>query len=231
MTAPFLRAYALASIKVCHARKISAMGGMAAQIPIKNDQIANRKALAFVKQDKEREATDGHDGTWVAHPDLVKVARDVFDTTMPQQNQIDKLLNSVSVTSEDLTAIPEGTRTERSFRHNIAVTLGYMDSWLSGVGCVPLYNLMEDAATAEISRAQLWQWLHHEAKFENGRTIDVEMVRQTIAAEMELRMIRAGSVVNRIPEAAELIEKLVTEPELSEFLTLDAYDKLVSEGK
>ncbi|VDK25944.1 unnamed protein product, partial [Anisakis simplex] len=161
MTAPFLRAYALASIKACHARKISAMGGMAAQIPIKNDQIANRKALAFVKQDKEREATDGHDGTWVAHPDLVKVARDVFDTTMPQQNQIDKLLNSVSVTSEDLTAIPEGTRTERSFRHNIAVTLGefalsiqmnglfsgYMDSWLSGVGCVPLYNLMEDAAT------------------------------------------------------------------------------------
>ncbi|KHN81706.1 Bifunctional glyoxylate cycle protein [Toxocara canis] len=231
MTSPFLRAYTLSSIKVCHSRNIAAMGGMAAQIPIKHDQTANRKALALVRQDKEREATDGHDGTWVAHPDLVSVAREVFDGLMPSKNQIEKRLDSFSVTNADLTAIPEGTRTERGFRHNISVTLGYMDSWLRGVGCVPLYNLMEDAATAEISRAQLWQWLHHEAKLEDGRTIDVEMVRQTIAAETERRMIRAGSIVNRLPEAAELLEKFATEPELSDFLTLDAYDRLVSEGK
>uniref|UniRef100_A0A9J2PQ79 Malate synthase n=1 Tax=Ascaris lumbricoides TaxID=6252 RepID=A0A9J2PQ79_ASCLU len=231
MRSPFLRAYALQCIKVCHSRSIAAVGGMAAQIPIKNDQTANRKALALVRQDKEREATDGHDGTWVAHPDLVAIAEEVFNLLMPNKNQINKKLDSFSVSSTDLTAIPEGTRTEHGFRHNISVTLGYMDSWLRGIGCVPLYNLMEDAATAEISRAQLWQWLHHEAKLEDGRTIDVNMVRQTIAAETERRMIRAGSVVNRLPEAAELLEKFVTEPELSDFLTLDAYDRLVSEGK
>ncbi|KAK0411957.1 hypothetical protein QR680_005943 [Steinernema hermaphroditum] len=231
MTAPFLRAYALQTIKTCHHRKIFAMGGMAAQIPIKHDATANEKAFAMVRADKEREVTDGHDGTWVAHPGLVPVAMEVFNRTLAGPNQIEKQLAAFSATNEDLTAIPEGTRTEAGFRRNISVTLGYLDHWLRGVGCVPLYNLMEDAATAEISRAQLWQWLRHEAKLEDGTVIDVPLVKQTIAAETERRLIRAGSVVNRLPEASELLEKFVTESELSDFLTLDAYDKLVSEGK
>lgn len=230
MTAPFMRAYSLLCVKTCHQRGIHAMGGMAAQIPIKNDEVANSKAFALVQQDKEREVTDGHDGTWVAHPGLVPIARQVFDDRMPTPNQLKKQLESFVATKSDLTAIPEGTRTEAGFRHNINVTLGYLDSWLRGVGCVPLYNLMEDAATAEISRAQLWQWLKHDARLEDGRTIDEQMVKQTIAAETERRLIRAGSVVSRLPEAAELLEKLALEERMSDFLTLDAYDKLVSEG-
>ncbi|CAJ0588130.1 unnamed protein product [Cylicocyclus nassatus] len=230
MTSPFMRAYSLLCIKTCHQRGIHAMGGMAAQIPIKNDEVANGKALALVRQDKEREATDGHDGTWVAHPGLVPIARQVFDDCMPSANQIQKQLEGVMATNADLTAIPEGTRTDHGFRHNISVTLGYLDSWLRGVGCVPLYNLMEDAATAEISRAQLWQWLRHDARLEDGRTVDAQLVKQTIAAETERRLIRAGSVVSRLPEAAELLEKFALEEEMSDFLTLDAYDKLVSEG-
>ncbi|KAK6053322.1 putative malate synthase A, partial [Cooperia oncophora] len=192
--------------------------------------VANSKALALVHQDKEREATDGHDGTWVAHPGLVPIAKKVFDELMPTANQIEKQLQSFSVTNQDMTAIPEGTRTDQGFRHNISVTLGYLDSWLRGVGCVPLYNLMEDAATAEISRSQLWQWLRHDARLEDGRTIDAQLVKQTIAAETERRLIRAGSVVSRLPEAAELLEKFALEEHMSDFLTLDAYDKLVSEG-
>ncbi|KAE9420449.1 hypothetical protein Angca_007372, partial [Angiostrongylus cantonensis] len=234
MTAPFMRAYSLLCIQTCHQRGIHAMGGMAAQIPIKNDDVANTKALALVQQDKEREANDGHDGTWVAHPGLVPIARNVFDKCMPTPNQIQKQLEKLMVTNVELTAIPEGTRTENGFRHNINITLGYLDSWLRGIGCVPLYNLMEDAATAEISRSQLWQWLRHDAKlevlFSDGRTIDAQLVKQTIAAETERRLIRAGSVVNKLPEAAELLEKFVLEETMSDFLTLDAYDKLVSEG-
>ncbi|EPB79900.1 malate synthase A, partial [Ancylostoma ceylanicum] len=230
MTSPFMRAYSLLCIKTCHQRGIHAMGGMAAQIPIKNDEVANGKAISLVRQDKEREATDGHDGTWVAHPGLVPIARQVFDECMPTPNQLHKQLESLLTTKADLTAIPEGTRTEAGFRHNISVTLGYLDSWLRGVGCVPLYNLMEDAATAEISRAQLWQWLKHDARLEDGRTVDAQLVKQTIAAETERRLIRAGSVVSRLPEAAELLEKFALEENMSDFLTLDAYDKLVSEG-
>ncbi|KAF8385060.1 icl-1, partial [Pristionchus pacificus] len=228
MTAPFLRSYALESIRTCHSRNVAAMGGMAAQIPIKFDTVANEKALALVRADKEREMSDGHDGTWVAHPDLVPVARQVFEG-MTGPNQIGKQL-SLNTSAADLIAIPEGTRTEAGFRRNISVTLGYLDSWLRGVGCVPLYNLMEDAATAEISRTQLWQWLRHDAKLEDGRTVDAQLVKQTIAAETERRLIRAGSVVSRLPEAADLLEKFVTEEKLSDFLTTDAYDKLVSEG-
>ncbi|KAI1717656.1 malate synthase domain-containing protein [Ditylenchus destructor] len=231
MTSDFLRAYSLLCIKTCHKRGIFAMGGMAAQIPIKHDQAANDKAIAAVRADKEREASDGHDGTWVAHPGLVNMAQDVFDGVLTGPNQIGRQLNSYDASSKDLTVVPDGTRTDFGFRRNISVTLGYLDSWLRGVGCVPLYNLMEDAATAEISRAQLWQWLRHEARLEDGRTIDPNLVKQTIAAETERRLIRSGSVVNRLPEASELLEKFVLEPELSDFLTLDAYDKLVSEGK
>lgn len=229
MTSPFLRSYTQEVIKTCHQRGIHAMGGMAAQIPIRHDEIANSKALALVRADKEREATDGHDGTWVAHPGLVPIAKEVFDNIMPSSNQIDKIL-SITTTNKDLTAVPKGTRSEAGFRKNISVTLSYLDSWLRGIGCVPLYNLMEDAATAEISRAQLWQWLRHDAKLEDGRTIDPSMVRETIAAELERKMIRAGSVVTKLPQAAEMLEKFATEEELSDFLTLDAYDKLVAEG-
>uniref|UniRef100_A0A914M481 Malate synthase n=2 Tax=Meloidogyne TaxID=189290 RepID=A0A914M481_MELIC len=232
MTSDFLRAYSLLSIKVAHQRKIFAMGGMAAQIPIKHDQTANEEALKAVRKDKEREASDGHDGTWVAHPGLVPVAQAVFDAHMKDgHNQILKQLPDFFTDNQRLTSPPEGVRTEAGFRRNISITLGYLDSWLRGTGCVPLYNLMEDAATAEISRAQLWQWLRHEARLEDGRTVDPQLVKMTIASETERRLVRAGSVVNRIPEASELLEKFVLEPELSDFLTLDAYDKLVSEGK
>ncbi|CAJ0581900.1 unnamed protein product, partial [Mesorhabditis spiculigera] len=229
MTSPFLRAYSLEVIKTCHQRGIHAMGGMAAQIPIRGDAAANQKALAMVRADKEREATDGHDGTWVAHPGLVPLAKEVFDGVMQSPNQIEKTLNWAA-TKEDLTAVPKGARSEAGFRRNVAVNLGYMDSWLRGVGCVPLYNLMEDAATAEISRAQLWQWVRHDAKLDDGRAIDSKLVKDTINAELEKRLIRAGSVVNRLPEAAELLEQFVCEDKLSDFLTLAAYDKLVSEG-
>ena len=149
---------------------------------------------------------------------------------MKDSNQIQKQLTNFNTTNKELTAIPEGTRTEAGFRHNINVTLGYLDSWLRGVGCVPLYNLMEDAATAEISRAQLWQCMRHDAKLEDGRVIDANMIKQTIAAETERRLIRAGSVVSKLPEAAELLERFATEEHMSDFLTLSAYDKLVSEG-
>ncbi|KAL3087146.1 hypothetical protein niasHS_005385 [Heterodera schachtii] len=231
MTSDFLRAYTLLSIKIAHQRNIFAMGGMAAQIPIKHDMAANETALGAVRKDKEREASDGHDGTWVAHPGLVPIAREVFDQIMQGPNQIGKQLQSFETDNKRLTMAPEGVRTEAGFRRNISITLGYMDNWLRGIGCVPLYNLMEDAATAEISRTQLWQWARHEARLEDGRTVDPQLVKMTIASETERRLVRAGSVVNRIPEASELLEKFVLEPELSDFLTLDAYDKLVSEGK
>uniref|UniRef100_A0A914VIF4 Malate synthase n=1 Tax=Plectus sambesii TaxID=2011161 RepID=A0A914VIF4_9BILA len=231
MKSPFLRAYSLLNIKTCHQRKIAAMGGMAAQIPIKNDMTANEKALALVRGDKEREAADGHDGTWVAHPDLVPIAMEVFNSRMSGPNQISRQLNGFEATAADLTSIPEGPRTQEGLRHNIAVSLGYLDSWLRGVGCVPLYNLMEDAATAEISRSQLWQWVKHEAKLDDGTKVTIPLVQQTINAETERRMVRAGSVVNRLPEAADLLLKFVQESEMSDFLTNDAYDKLVSEGK
>uniref|UniRef100_A0A183C2T0 Malate synthase n=1 Tax=Globodera pallida TaxID=36090 RepID=A0A183C2T0_GLOPA len=169
----------------------------------------------------------GHDGTWVAHPGLVPVAREVFDQIMQGPNQIGKQLKTFQTDNQRLTMPPEGVRTEAGFRRNISITLGYMDSWLRGIGCVPLYNLMEDAATAEISRTQLWQWLRHEARLEDGRTIDPQLVKMTIASETERRLVRAGSVVNRIPEASELLEKFVLEPELSDFLTLDAYAQIL----
>src|SRR5437870_1718004 len=157
MTAPFMRAYALALIKTCHRRGAPAMGGMAAQIPIKDDPAANEAALAKVRADKLREVTDGHDGTWVAHPGLVPIAKGIFDEHMPGPNQLAKKREDVSVSREDLLGIPEGTRTEAGLRHNLRVGVQYLEAWLRGNGCVPLYNLMEDAATAEISRAQVWQ--------------------------------------------------------------------------
>ena len=182
------------------------MGGMSAFIPIKTDPVANEKALAQVRADKEREASDGHDGTWVAHPGLVPVAQEVFDRLMPQPNQIDKQLPDYSATAEDLLRVPGGTITEAGLRQNVAVGLGYVEAWLRGIGCVPLFNLMEDAATAEISRAQLWQWIHHHARLEDGRAVTAELVETMIGNELarvhptvdtaRYRILRAGGGVN-----------------------------------
>ncbi|HVG59391.1 MAG TPA: malate synthase A, partial [Hyalangium sp.] len=178
MDKAFLDAYSRLLIQTCHRRGVHAMGGMAAFIPIKGDPAANEKALAQVRADKLREVKNGHDGTWVAHPGLVPVARSVFDAHMKGPNQLDNLRTDVKVGEAELLAVPRGTRTEEGLRHNIRVGVQYMAAWLDGLGCVPLYNLMEDAATAEISRAQVWQWIHHGATLEDGRHVTPELFRQ-----------------------------------------------------
>ncbi len=184
MTTHFLRSYSQLVIKTCHRRNVHAMGGMAAQIPIKGDPAANDAAMEKVRADKEREAGDGHDGTWVAHPGLIPIAKGVFDAAMPGANQIARKRQDVHVTAADLVAIPEGTKTEAGLRQNIAVGIGYLEAWLRGIGCVPLYHLMEDAATAEISRAQVWQWRRHGAQLADGRTVDSALIRAVVADEL-----------------------------------------------
>ena len=169
MTTHFLRSYSQLVIKTCHRRGALAIGGMAAQIPIKGDEQANEVAIGKVRQDKEREASDGHDGTWVAHPGLVPIALEIFDQHMPGKNQLDRLREDVTVNAADLLAIPPGGISEKGLRHNINVAIRYMAAWLGGNGCVPIYNLMEDAATAEISRAQIWQWIRHPRGETRGR--------------------------------------------------------------
>src|SRR6202051_5031658 len=176
MKTHFMRSYSKLLIKTCHRREVHAIGGMAAFIPIKNDSIANQTAMDQVRADKEREATDGHDGTWVAHPGLVALAKEVFDRHMPKPNQIERKLADFNCTAADLLGAPEGEISEAGVRQNIAVSIGYLESWLRGIGCLPLFNLMEDAATAEISRAQLWQWIHHNAKLTGGRVVNIALV-------------------------------------------------------
>ncbi len=232
MTTHFMRSYSKLCIKTCHRRNVSAMGGMSAFIPIKTDPVANETALKQVRADKEREATDGHDGTWVAHPGLVPVALEVFDRVMPQPNQIDKQLPDYHATANDLLQVPEGTITEAGVRQNVAVGLGYVEAWLRGIGCVPLFNLMEDAATAEISRAQLWQWVHHDAVLDNGLPVTVEMVDTVIADELG----RAKTSVDAqrysaYVRAAELMRELVRAPKFVEFLTVPAYQRVLAEGR
>jgi len=222
MTAHFLRSYSLLLIKTCHRRKVHAMGGMAAQIPIKDDPAASEQAIAKVVADKEREAGDGHDGTWVAHPGLVPVAKAVFDKAMPEANQIARQRQDVNVGAVDLLQVPSGPITEAGLRLNIDVGLGYIEAWLRGIGCVPLHNLMEDAATAEISRAQLWQWLKHGAKLDDGRTIDRALVERIIGEERERAAAKAAS--HRFDDAAQLFQRLVTAGDFVEFLTLPAYE-------
>jgi len=214
----FLKSYVDLLIRTCHRRGIHAMGGMAAQIPIKNDPAANEKALDKVRQDKLREVQAGHDGTWVAHPGLVPVAKEIFDAHMKEANQIGCRREDVHVTAKDLLAVPEGEITEEGLRWNIDVGLQYLESWLRGSGCVPIYNLMEDAATAEICRAQVWQWVRHRATLSNGRPVTQEMVREAIA---EQKNKLKGS---RMAEAAEIYEHMMTSPDFAEFLTLVAYD-------
>jgi malate synthase len=214
----FLKSYVDLLIQTCHRRGIHAMGGMAAQIPIKNDPAANEKALEKVRQDKLREVRAGHDGTWVAHPGLVPVAKEIFDVHMKEANQIGRRREDVSVTAKDLLAVPEGKITEEGLRWNIDVGLQYLESWLRGSGCVPIYNLMEDAATAEICRAQVWQWLRHGARLSDGRPVTQEMVRLVIAEQKS--KLKSG----RIAEAAEIYDRMITSSDFAEFLTLVAYD-------
>ena len=214
----FLKSYVDLLVRTCHRRGIHAMGGMAAQIPIKNDPEANEKALDKVRQDKLREVRAGHDGTWVAHPGLVPIAKEVFDAHMKEPNQISRRPDEVHVTAQDLLAVTEGKITEEGLRRNIDVGLQYLESWLRGSGCVPIYNLMEDAATAEICRAQVWQWVRHGATLSDGRRITREMVRAVIA---EQKSKLKGS---RKAEAAEIYDHMMTSPDFAEFLTLEAYD-------
>jgi len=214
----FLKSYVDLLIQTCHRRRIHAMGGMAAQIPIKNDPAANERALDKVRQDKLREVHAGHDGTWVAHPGLVPIAMEVFDAHMKEANQIARRREDVHVAAKDLLAVTEGKITEEGLRWNIDVGLQYLESWLRGSGCVPIYNLMEDAATAEICRAQVWQWLRHGAKLSDGPPVTPEMVRKVIA---EQKNKLKGS---RMAEAAEIYERMITSPDFAEFLTLVAYD-------
>lgn len=230
MTTPFMRAYSQLVIKTCHRRNIHAMGGMAAQIPIKNDPEANEAALAKVRADKEREAKDGHDGTWVAHPGLVAIARDIFDKYMPTPNQIHRKREDVQVTAADLLAIPTGTITPAGLRTNVDVGIRYMAAWLSGNGCVPIYNLMEDAATAEISRSQIWQWLHNpNARLDDGRPITVELFRDLTAevlGELRQQVGDAAYGAGHYELAARLFDEISVADQFTDFLTLKAYEYL-----
>ncbi len=216
----FLRAYSKQLIKTCHRRGAFAMGGMAAQIPVKNDPAANEAAFARVRADKEREAGDGHDGTWVAHPDLVPVAKEVFDRLMPSANQLDRLREDVTTTRDDLLTMHSGTRTEAGLRENIRVGIQYIEAWLRGKGAVPLYNLMEDAATAEISRTQVWQWIRHGAATEDGQVVTRERVLGLIDDEMQA--LNGGEFAT----ARALFTELATAPQCRDFLTVPAYEKL-----
>jgi malate synthase len=230
MTTPFMRAYSQLVIKTCHRRNIHAMGGMAAQIPIKNDPEANEAALAKVRADKEREAKDGHDGTWVAHPGLVPIAKEIFDKYMPTPNQIFRKREDVAVTAADLLAIPEGTITPAGLRLNVDVGIQYMAAWLSGNGCVPIYNLMEDAATAEISRSQIWQWLHNpHTRLDDGRPITVALFREVTAdvlAELKAKVGEEYFATNNYELAAKLFEEISVADQFTDFLTLKAYEHL-----
>ena len=230
MTQPCMRAYALRVIQSCHRRGAHAIGGMAAQIPIKNDPTANETALRKVREDKIREANDGHDGTWVAHPGLVAVAKEEFDKVMPAANQVQRLREDLNLAAADLLAVPEGSITEAGLRNNISVGIQYMAHWLSGNGCVPLYHLMEDAATAEIARAQVWQWVHHpKGILDDDRAIDMDLVRRIKEEEMQsIRQAVGAQQFETIAyrRAADLFEEIIANPTFEEFLTLKAYDQL-----
>jgi malate synthase len=229
MDRDFLKAYVDLLIQTCHRRGIHAMGGMAAQIPIKNDPEGNEKALEKVRQDKLREVKAGHDGTWVAHPALVRVAKEVFDQYMPQANQIAVRREDVRISQADLLKAPTGEITEQGLRLNVDVGIQYLEAWLGGNGAVPIYNLMEDAATAEISRAQVWQWLRHGAQLNDGRRVTRELVMQTIDEEMSKLKERVGAAhfeARQFTLAAQLFGQMTTSTDFPEFLTLRAYEYL-----
>ncbi|MBL8521650.1 MAG: malate synthase A [Betaproteobacteria bacterium] len=228
MLAPFLRAYALTLVKTCHRRHAFAMGGMAAQIPIKNDEAANAAAMEKVRADKLREVTDGCDGTWVAHPGLVGIAKAVFDEHMKTPNQIHRQRDDVNFTAKDLlNFLPEAPITEAGLRNNIQVGIQYIGSWLAGNGCVPIFNLMEDAATAEISRSQVWQWMRSpKGVLDDGRKVTKDLVKPLIADELTKTPAIVGQAaydVGKYAEGARLFEQLVLDDHYEEFLTLPAY--------
>lgn len=226
MTSPFMAAYSQLVIQRCHKRNIHAIGGMAAQIPIKNNEQANQVAFDKVKNDKLREVKNGHDGTWVAHPALVKVAKDIFDEFMPQANQIDNKREDVLTTAEALLELPKGTVTENGIRENINVGILYIESWLSGKGAAALYNLMEDAATAEISRTQLWQWLNQRIILEDGAEFNSDKYKKLRAEEVQKikQFVGEKSYQNaRFDEAVKIFDELVLAHKFTEFLTLEAY--------
>ncbi|MBM6617170.1 malate synthase A [Bacillus suaedaesalsae] len=230
MTVPFMRAYSLLAIQTCHRRGAHAIGGMAAQIPVKGNEKLNEEAFNKVRLDKEREATDGHDGTWVAHPALVAVALDVFDEKMPGKNQIHSKREDVKIDESMLLEVPKGVITEAGIRTNINVAIQYIEAWLSGSGAVPIHNLMEDAATAEISRAQLWQWLRHpKGVLEDGRKFTEEMYHNWSSEELQVIKEKVEDdryKEGRYLEAAQILNELVLQEDFAEFLTLKGYEKL-----
>ncbi|MEM7309411.1 MAG: malate synthase A [Planctomycetota bacterium] len=223
----FLRSYSQLLIQTCHRRGAHAMGGMAAQIPIKGDDERNQAALDKVRADKRREANDGHDGTWVAHPGLVALAREELDAVLDGQNQLGVLREDVQVTAADLLTVPQGPVTEAGLRQNLEVGVRYLAAWLTGSGCVPIHHLMEDAATAEISRTQVWQWVRHGAQLDDGRVVTAELAKTVLGEEMDKLRLDLGPEAFRageFPRAIELFEDLITKDELEEFLTLVAYE-------
>ena len=233
MTSPFMRAYSLLLIKTCHRRGAFAMGGMAAQMPNKHDSAANEQALAKVRADKEREANDGHDGTWVAHPGLVALAKEAFDKVMKTPNQISRQRDDVNVKAADLLDFqPQAPITENGLRININIGVQYLGAWLSGTGCVPIFNLMEDAATAEISRAQIWHWIRSpRGVLDDGRKVTRELFQQLVPQELEkVRQILGEQQygAGKYQEAATMFEQLTLDETFVDFLTLPAYDYITS---
>lgn len=229
MISPFMSAYSQLVIKTCHKRGVHAMGGMAAFIPVKGDEAANNAAIKKVKADKILEATNGHDGTWVAHPGLVQIAMDIFNEYMPKANQITNKRSDVSISAKDLLEVPQGTISEKGLRKNINVGILYIESWLRGNGAAAIYNLMEDAATAEISRTQVWQWLKRNAIMEDGRAITLALYEQLLAEEMQNIKTLVGAerfVKGRFEAAKTLFDQLVKQESFIEFLTLPAYEMI-----
>jgi malate synthase len=231
MTTHFMHSYSLLCIKTCHRRETFAMGGMAAQIPVKNDPAANEEAFAKVRADKEREARDGHDGTWVAHPGMVQLAMDAFNAVMPQPNQIDRKREDVQVGARDLLDFgPSEPITEKGLRTNVSVGVQYLEAWLRGHGAVPIFNLMEDAATAEISRAQVWQWIRNaRGALTDGRKVTKELFRNVLNEEVEKIRKQMGEErfrAGKFGAASDLFDQITTDDNFVEFLTLPGYDKL-----
>lgn len=230
MTAPFMRKYSLHVIKTCHSHGAHAMGGMSAFIPVKNDDAKNAAAFAQVRTDKTREATDGHDGTWVAHPGLVPVAMEIFNQLMPTPNQLYKIPD-IQVTSADLTTAIDGPKTRAGLAMNINVGIGYIASWLRGQGAAPLHNLMEDAATAEISRTQLWQWRTNKVVLDSGELVDAALLDAIITEQMAVLKAESGDnffSMGKFTEAAALFREMIQAKDCAEFLTLPAYDRYLA---
>src|SRR4026209_103015 len=231
MTTHFMRSYSLLCLQTCHRRNTFAIGGMAAQIPVKNDPAANEEAFATVRADKEREARDGHDGTWVAHPGMVQLALNAFNRLMPTPNQIERKRDEVNVSARDLLDFgPSEPITEQGLRTNVSVGVQYLEAWLRGSGAVPIFNLMEDAATAEISRAQTWQWIRHpRGVLSDGRKVTKELFRSVLREELEKIKTTVGAAhfeKGKFDTARELFDKITTDEEFAEFLTLPGYEKL-----